>query len=441
MKQETKIDNIQCPRISEICDIKKGKKVNSFKEKTPNSIPYLLIDTLRGMEPEYFTEDKKYTEAVPEDILIVADGANSGLVGTGVKGAVGSTILRIRINDNNLNKDYLSYFLKSKFQEFNTDMKGTGIPHLKAKKMLALEIRKPSPEEQELIIQEIEKQFTRLDTTIQTLNTVKKRLGIYKKAILNSAFTGKLVNQINYNKKKLEEEIEEFNKQKSGQDKPRRLPIIDYSNLPIIPESWTYLPHHMICSSVRDGTHDTPRYIEDGYPLITSKNLKNNKLDMSNVKFISKEDYEEIEKRSKVGIGDILFAMIGTIGCPTEIKEKPKFGIKNVALFKNGEQKFSLSKYLRYWLSSANYFNILEKKRLIKGTTQKFIDLGTLRASPIPICSIEEQGKIVQEIESKFSIIDKLEEAVDAGLLKSERLRKSILKSAFEGKLIKEDLL
>jgi type I restriction enzyme S subunit len=178
----------QYAKISELCDLRKGKKVISSSEKTKNSVPYLLIDTLRGAEPEFFTEDKNYTEAIPEDILIVADGANSGLVGTGVKGAVGSTILRIRINDDELNKDYLSYFLKSKFQEFNKDMKGTGIPHLKSQKMLELEIRKPSLPLQSLIVSAIESKFSKIDNAIKNLKSARAKIQLYRKAVLKKAF-------------------------------------------------------------------------------------------------------------------------------------------------------------------------------------------------------------------------------------------------------------
>jgi type I restriction enzyme S subunit len=87
---------------------------------------------------------------------------------------------------------------------------------------------------------------------------------------------------------------------------------------------------------VRDGTHDTPKYIDDNiHPLVTSKNLKNGKIDLSNVKYISRENFNEIGKRSKVDIGDVLFAMIGTIGNPVVIKTEPNFAIKNIGLFKN----------------------------------------------------------------------------------------------------------
>ncbi|MDO8454973.1 MAG: restriction endonuclease subunit S, partial [Sulfurimonas sp.] len=99
---------------------------------------------------------------------------------------------------------------------------------------------------------------------------------------------------------------------------------------------------------VRDGTHDSPKYIKEGYPLITSKNLKQDNLNYDNVKYISKIDYININKRSKVDIGDILFAMIGTIGNPIVVKNEPDFAIKNVALFKVPTNQNSY--FLKYYL-------------------------------------------------------------------------------------------
>ena len=84
---------------------------------------------------------------------------------------------------------------------------------------------------------------------------------------------------------------------------------------------------------VRDGTHDSPKYVKEGYALITSKNLKNDSLNYDNVNYITEQDYISINKRSKVDVGDVLFAMIGTIGNPIVIKDEPDFAIKNVALF------------------------------------------------------------------------------------------------------------
>src|SRR3989344_9659261 len=108
----------QTKQLNEILDIAKGKKVNVLNQKTKKSTPYLLIDTLRGKEPEFFTEDKKYTLAEEKDILMVFDGANSGLVGTGLRGAVGSTIARLRLKQD-MNTKYITYFLSYNFFNLN----------------------------------------------------------------------------------------------------------------------------------------------------------------------------------------------------------------------------------------------------------------------------------------------------------------------------------
>src|SRR3989344_6375566 len=185
MKQQTQIK-----LISEILDIAKGKKVKILDHKTKGSIPYLLIDTLRGKEPEFFTEDKKYTEANEQDILMVFDGANSGLVGSGLKGAVGSTIGRLRPKKDIYSK-YITHFLSYNFSSLNQDVKGSAIPHVKPKKLLDLQIRYPSKEEQELIVSEIETQFSRLDEVVKVLKSVKDKLKIYRKAVLKKAFEKK----------------------------------------------------------------------------------------------------------------------------------------------------------------------------------------------------------------------------------------------------------
>ena len=135
-----------------------------------------------------------------------------------------------------------------------------------------------------------------------------------------------------------------------------------------------------ICD-VRDGTHDSPKYQEKGYALITSKNLKNGEITYQNVNYISEEDYHNINKRSKVDVGDILFAMIGTIGNPVVIVEKPDYAIKNVALIKVGV--LQNSSFFKYYLETKYVIEKMIKEA--KGTTQKFVGLGYLRDFTIPI--------------------------------------------------------
>lgn len=145
---------------------------------------------------------------------------------------------------------------------------------------------------------------------------------------------------------------------------------------------------------VRDGTHDSPKFVSSGYPFITSKNLKNGQLDFQNVKYISESDFLEFNKRSKVDKGDLLFGMIGTIGNPVVVTDTQPFAIKNVALIKN-HPNYDLD-FLRYF-----YLSPSVKKRIedgTKGTTQKFVGLGNLRRFKIPNVPIEVQRASIERI-------------------------------------------
>ena len=159
--------------------------------------------------------------------------------------------------------------------------------------------------------------------------------------------------------------------------------------------------HGDVCD-VRDGTHDSPKYVEEGYPLITSKNVINGEIDFTNVNLISKDDLDKINKRSKVDRGDILMPMIGTIGRPTIVDFEKEFAIKNVALIKS-DNKTILSGYVKTVLDSVYFAKYLEQNE--KGSTQKFISLGALRSFPLPIPDLESQSEIVGNMEEQFSII------------------------------------
>ena len=181
---------------------------------------------------------------------------------------------------------------------------------------------------------------------------------------------------------------------------------------------------------VRDGTHDSPKYIENGYPLITSKNLKNGHLTYDKVKYISEIDFNNINKRSKVDIGDLLFAMIGTIGNPIVIINEPNFAIKNVALFKVDSSNNSL--FLKYYLDSSYVIDKMQKEA--KGTTQRFVGLGYLRSFPIKLPKLEEQKQIVEILDKTFGSIEKAKINIEKNIQNSKELFASRLNEIFSQK-------
>ena len=132
---------------------------------------------------------------------------------------------------------------------------------------------------------------------------------------------------------------------------------------------------------VKDGTHDSPKPQDNGYFLLTSKHLTERGLDYASAYKISKEDYESINKRSKVDTNDILFSMIGTIGNSYFVEETNiNFAIKNMALFKTSAKRW-FSEYLYLYLSSCDYKHY--EGNSLSGSIQKFVSLRTLRDMPI----------------------------------------------------------
>ena len=213
------------------------------------------------------------------------------------------------------------------------------------------------------------------------------------------------------------------------------LPEISDDEKPFeIPESWEWVRLSDVID-VRDGTHNTPPYYKTGVPLVTSKNLSNGQLDFSDVKYISEDNAMEINKRSKVEKGDILFAMIGSIGNPVLVTEDRAFCIKNVALFKNFSTKINM-KYI-FWLL---VFLQNEMKTIASGGVQSFISLKVFRNYIIPLPPIAEQHRIVARIEELQPDIDAYDKAQTELRTIEQRfpddMKKSLLQYAIEGKLV-----
>lgn len=142
------------------------------------------------------------------------------------------------------------------------------------------------------------------------------------------------------------------------------------------PNGWEKVLLGEACD-VRDGTHDSPKYFSEGYPLVTSKNVTGGKLDFTDCSLICEEDYNKIKQRSKVDVGDILMPMIGTVGNPVIVDIDAAFAIKNVALIKFRENSTVINSFVKALLES-DYFDrsVISK---VRGGTQKFISLGDIR--------------------------------------------------------------
>jgi type I restriction enzyme S subunit len=165
---------------------------------------------------------------------------------------------------------------------------------------------------------------------------------------------------------------------------------------------WKVLTAEEFCDSVRDGTHDTPRQVECGYKLVTAKHISNGQIYLSDAYLISESDYLKINERSKVERWDVLMSMIGNgLGKSAVVKDNPQYAIKNLALFKIGDE--TRAKWLHYYLSSNKGQGFIYNS--LQGSGQPFISLSLLRKFPIPV---PDDEKIMRKVVATLSRYDSL---------------------------------
>ena len=154
---------------------------------------------------------------------------------------------------------------------------------------------------------------------------------------------------------------------------------------------------------VRDGTHDSPNFISEGYPLVTSQNLAPFYIDKINTNKISETDYKKINERSIVETNDILMSMIGTVGNVSLVTDSiVKFAIKNVALIKTSNALiyrnwilcFLKSKSFRSWMNES-----------LNGSTQQYVSLGAIRKITMKIPNKESIALFNEKMDKIFNEI------------------------------------
>ena len=162
------------------------------------------------------------------------------------------------------------------------------------------------------------------------------------------------------------------------------------------------IPASAYCKKIFDGTHDTPKPVLSGFPLITSKNILGGILNLKDSYNISEVNYTDIQKRSKVSQWDILFSMIGSVG-EIYLEKSPNipYAIKNVGVFScNDEYK---AKWLYYYFKSPLAKQYIQN--YLNGAVQKFLPLGTLRSFPV----LPYDDKYISSIDLLFALDSKIE--------------------------------
>jgi type I restriction enzyme S subunit len=307
----------------------------------------------------------------------------------------------------------------------------------------------PPLDQQKHIVAEIEKQFSRLDEAVANLKRVKANLKRYKAAVLKAAVEGRLVEteaelarregrSYETGAQLLQRILETRRSQWKGKGKYKEPAAPDTTDLPELPEGWVWATVESLSMKVADGVHKKPNYIPEGIPFVTVRNLTaGNGISFTDLNYVSPKDHEEFCKRTHPERGDILISKDGTLGVVRLIETDRPFSVfVSVALVK--PVMYSQSRYLVTALESPT----VQRQMVPKGSGLQHIHLEDLRADCIPIPPHAEQERIVAEVDRRLSLIRETEAQIDANRMRSDRLRHSILESAFAGRLtrITQDL-
>lgn len=259
--------------------------------------------------------------------------------------------------------------------------------------------------------EELAENWARISQYFDTLFTTEASIDALKQTILQLAVMGKLVPQDPSDEQASEllERIEQEKAQlvKEGKIKKQKpLPPISEDEKPFeLPVGWEWCKLQDIASKITDGDHKTPPRINDGYKLLSAKNVRDGYLDYDNCDYISEVDYLKSRERCLPEIGDLLIVSVGgTIGRSSLIKESADFAlVRSVAIIK---PLLLDSNYLKFSMDSFLLQKIIHESK--RGGAQPCLYLSEISNFLFPMPPEKEQKRIVSKIEYLLSICDSL---------------------------------
>ena len=463
--------------LGEICFTTSGGTPSRNKiEFYQGAIPWVKSGELdKGVI--YDTEEHISEEAVknssakifPEGTLLIAlYGATIGkLAFLGVEAATNQAICGI-FKSSAIDPKYLFNFLLNRRQKLISQGTGGAQPNISQTilKNLALPLA-PLPI-QCAIVRKIEALFSDLDNGIANFKKAQEQLKVYRQAVLKKAFEGELTKewrekqnnlptaeelliqikeerQNHYNQqiedwKKAVKEWEKNGKKGKKPSKPTESkelsPLKDdeLKDLPELHDNGVYVRMGNLSDVVRGGSPrpaGDERYYNGNIPF-----LKVADLTRSTTKYVNTYTYTikeaGLHKTRLLESGTLVISNSGaTLGVPRILSIKATANDGIAAFLDLNESRIE---YLyHYWDSKT-----LALRAIDQGAGQPNLNTDLLKNYPVPVFSLQEQTQIVQEIESRLSVCDKMEQSLNESIEKAEALRQSILKKAFEGKLLSE---
>lgn len=439
-------------KISELGELIRGvnyKKEHSSSSPKATYLPILRANNIKGKlnfddlvyVDKKFIEDKQLIKK--GDIVFAMSSGSRHLVGKSAKansdfnGGFGAFCAVFRTEEN-IVSDFVAYYFQSSFyKEFIRNIaSGTNINNLKRDNILGINIPLAPLPEQTRILAKLEQLLTDLDKGIEYLETTKQQLKVYRQAVLKWAFEGKLT--------RLNHDIcddDDLQDEKTKNHIHHKNQINHSADNAELPKGWQWIQSGELFNFVTSGSRGWAKYYSEKGSIfirITNLNFDTINLDLTpeKIQYVSPPSNSE-GQRTKIQEGDFLFSITGYLGMfAIAPKLESAFVNQHVCLCR--PKDFFNKKFVAYWIISKSGAHFYLNKNQ-KGAVKAGLNLDDLKTFPVPLPKeIKEQELVVQAIESRLSVCDKIEETIEKSLQQADALRLSIIKKAFEGKLLSD---
>lgn len=404
-------------KLGEVCKLKNGFAFKSDKYES-KGIPVIRISDIkdgiikidRSIRVSEAPEYDNYL-VNPDDILIAMSGATTGKFGiykANHKAYQNQRVGNFQILTKQLAKSFLFYQLHALKRQVEKDAYGGAQPNISSKKIEEMEILLPPLNKQEVIVSKIEELFSELDKGIAELRLAQEQLKVYRQSVLKYAFEGKLTND----------------NIKDGE----------------LPEGWEIKDLGNVIEKPKYGTSKKCDYNFGETGVLRIPNIAKGIVDSNDLKyahFDTKERETYCLKKNDILIirsnGSV--DLVGKCALISSKEEKFLYAGYLIRLRPIAEKV--IGKYLLYILNSGELRRQIESKAKSTSGVNN-INSEEISSLQIPLAPFIHQTSIIQEIEKRLSVADKMEESITESLQKAEALRQSILKKAFSGELVTE---
>ena len=393
--------------------------------------------------------------AEPDDVLISIRAPVGPTNLCAAQSCIGRGLAAIR-TEGGIPSKYILYAMRATEHELRAKSTGTTFEAIRGDDLRSHPLPLPPLPEQRRIVAEIEKHFTRLDASVAALKRVQANLKRYRASVLKSACEGKLVpteselaraEGRDYEpadrllERILSERRAQWESQKKRRGKYKEPVAPDTTNLPDLPEGWAWATAGQ-ASEVQGGIQKQPKRapVANTFPFLRVANVLRGVLDLEEVHQIELFP-GELEKLRLLS-GDLL--IVEGNGSPSQIGRMAtwKGDIENCVhqnhIIRARVADRIVPQYIEaYWNSPVGSSRVLGVASSTSGLYT--LSVSKVSALPIPLPPLAEQHRIVAEVDRRLSVIQQAEAAVEVGLKRAERLRQSILKQAFSGKLVPQD--